>query len=308
MRRSLIGQLGFATRTSALLFTIVTFGISQSAMALTIDGTAADKNTFLSYLINQGGAGNANSFAYLANGNANGPSILIANQNLAANFFGTEMAVASGFDNNNQPLYNLIVHVGQQVPRVFFGAFEFPAAGEQTIDLADILKLPIRSNNNLLGGTDVILHEVYEGLAGLGGGGFNAAHTINGIQEENSNRSADGNRGQRVVNDPMRPDNFVINNATGVFRFTTAWDITNANPALTQHGLLRINGKLTGGNNYNVTDVQKGYGELGGDTLTMYDVDIDSVEFVPEPSTCVLFALGAIGALAIRRRSRRAAA
>ena len=127
---------------SLLVFIVALFLSHRTADAIIVDGTLVDKNTFLAYLINQGGGGNINSFAYLNNGGAAGPSTLIADPTKAVNNFGARMAVAAQTNPDNSPTFPLIVHVGQNVPRVFFGAFQYdPAApagntaGHQTIDL-----------------------------------------------------------------------------------------------------------------------------------------------------------------------------
>ena len=283
---------------------------TDAIQALTIDGAVADKNLFLGYLINQGGGGNPNSFAFLNNNGVNGPSVLISDPNLAANHFGSRMAHAAMLDVNNNESFPLTVHVGQNVPRVFFGAFQFdPSAmnaviNHQTIDLADILKLPSRSNNNLIGGTDIILHEVFEGISALGGGAFAPAHFGSGYQEENSNRSADNNKGVRAI-DPMRPDQFTfIDQSTGAYRFRTAWDII-AGGIVEKSGWLIINGRLAGGNNYTVDDIQRGYTGIGGDSLNLFDVGVDSVRFaVPEPTCGIPLIVGILCTIAnLRNRS-----
>lgn len=293
---------------------VVVVFVAGRAHALTIKGTVADKNLLLGYLINQGGGGNPNSFAYLTNSGVDGESILIADPTLARNHFGSRMADAAALNQDNTERNPLKLNVGKAVPRVFFGAFQYdpnavmnPTLGHQTLDLEDVLFMRAFSDNNLLGGTDVILHEVYEGIVGLGGVGFFNAHVNAGYVEENSNRTSYGNRGRRVV-DPLRPDSFnFLNPSTGHYRFRTAWDLDFSDqvPPRIISGYLQIFGRLVGGVNYTVTDIQRGYTGEGGESSTLYDVRVNKVDFVaiPEPSSMILLIM-CVATVALQRKIR----
>ena len=305
-RLALSGKAQWVISTLAAL--MLSWWALAPAHAIIIDGLNADKQTFLAYLINQGASGNGAAFAYAGpNANQDGPADLIAGAG-ATNNFGARMATAAGAINNG-----LTVHVGRNIPRIFFGAFRWdPAvggnqAGHQTIDLADILAVPVRHPNNLEGGADIILHEIFEGIVGLGSN-FNAAHFNSGFQEENSNRAADNSKGIRVVPQP-RTDSLVVNAATGDVTFRTAWRINNVPP---RNGDLVILGRLVGGANYTVNSIQFGLLPAGDDDGTRFDVQfVDQffvdVRSVPEPGSLpiVLAGIGIAATMCWRRRSKR---
>lgn len=293
---------------------------ASSARALMIEGSNADKQNFLAYLNNQGAAGGA-AFAYAGvNANQNGVADLISGPG-ATNNFGVRMAVAA-----DDRFNGLTVHVGRNIPRMFFGAFQWdPAvgggqAGHQTIDLADIFAINARNPNHLEGGTDILLHEIFEGLTGLGGGGFDPAHFTNGYQEENSNRAADNSRGRRVV--PQNPDQctrpvppadcdrLTVHPVTGAVEFRTAWQINDA--PTPRRGDLVIRGQAVGGTNYTVNSIQFGLLPAGSDDGTAYDIQFVEQFFVetatvPEPTALALMGIGLAGlAVQWRRKLPRA--
>lgn len=358
---SFFADRGFAMRGSAGVFengcwrrflgaavVLVCFAARAEA-GFIVDGTVADKQQFLSYLNLYGAdlTGVVTPFSYATNPGVDGASVLVVDTNDVVSHFGSRMAAAIGSLNTLGA--DLTVEVGQNIPRIFMGGFRYDpgpppvsqAAGHQTIDLADLNSLqPYSRVDHVFGGTDLILHEVYEGIAGLGSV-FGPAHTT-GIEEENSNRSAEGIRGVRVegssvargmplvdrlsnlqsqsgfvyeiTGDPTQDDSiWFINKTNKNFLFFTPWDILDPtnDPSLTKEGWLQISGQIVGAGaleQTNVKDVQPGTSSVGGeygiDSFTQFDIQVDSVTFVvPEPSTGVLAAVALlVGAVLGRGR------
>lgn len=349
--RGLVGVWGeaFLCRVVVVAVLLACFN-SRVEAGFMVDGALADKQQFLTYLNLYGAdlTGAVTPFSYATNAGGDGASVLVVDANDVTSHFGARMAAAIGSLNTLGA--DLTLEVGQNIPRVFLGAFRFDpgpprvtqAAGHQTIDLADMNKLlPYYRVDHLFGGTDLILHEVYEGIAGLGAA-FPPAHTT-GIEEENSNRSAEGIRGVRVegssmargmplvdrlsklqsqsgfvheiTGDPTQDDAiWFVNKTNGNYLYFTPWDILDptGDPNLTKEGWLQISGTIVGTGaleQRSVKDVQPGTSSIGGeygiDSFTEFDVQVDSVMFVvPEPSSAVLAGMAFLCVAVYLRRSR----
>jgi hypothetical protein len=334
-----------ACAVGTLVLGITVSVVEPAEASLLIDGTLADKTEFLAYLNLFGGGlgGMPAPFSYSTNDKGDGPSAVGVDAKGVGSHFGSRMAAAVATLADPSP--HLTVHVGQHLPRVLLGSFRYdpgppPAsnkAGHQSIDLDDLAAFaPFSRVDHLMGATDIILHEVFEGLIGLGGGPFDPAHT-GGIQEENSNRAAEAIRGVRkeeaddtrvnslltrlskiqdqsglafrLEGDARAGEVLFIHRKTGEYLGFIAWDILHptGDPALTREGWLELRGRIIGSPpdaDLRVSDVQPGIFSLGGrfgiDSVTAFDVTVDGVSFfgVPGPSAAALVALGA-GVLAM---------
>lgn len=205
------------------------------------------------------------------------------------NFFGGELVFQV-----NRP-ETITLDIGRSLPGVLGGAFV--GGGRQLIDLQDIDALPSADPVVLLR-SSALLHEIIEvavdvELRGLGlAGGYTVSHDT-ALFYTNEDLLSHSSRGQQL------PGAATARPIPGGLEIRMPWSDSGTRRDL----LIRVTGAA------DIADIRPGFVDTGvAYNHSGLDLQISSVEIapIPEPETIWLFLAG-LGALAVKRRTRRAA-